>query len=363
MIHRFFCLVLGLGMAAAGQATVGIGDYERYEFNPSRGQTFEIPVRTQVAGTVEIHLYSPDGDRLRTLSTKAPVEAGLHRIGWDGRDTRGMTVPDEAYVPVVRFMPAEGGEAVEEYDPREFSGGEEIRIKPQVESSGQIHFQLERPARILARAGIRSGPMMASMANWQVRGPGRNIVPWNGHDRDGLVNLLENDRLALLVTGYELPRHSILTSGNRELSYGAWRDAHGWSSEMPDFSEVVLERDDRRVSRHFYLPRSTDIDPRITLDLRDELPVNEEGIPIVSGPVTLRVDMHEEDRWAMQQSLYEVSFFIDQTFVSEEEQGYVPLSWRWNPAGLAPGVHVVTVNVSGFNGQVGVKSLRVVIPE
>ncbi len=361
MSYRFIGLLLGLSMAATGHATVDIEEYDRYEFNPSRGQTFEIPVSTQATGTVEIHLYSPDGDRVRTLSTNTAVEAGLHRISWDGQDAQGTTVPDEAYVPVVRFMPAEG--TAEEYDPREFSGGEELRIEPQVESSGQIHFQLERPARILARAGIRSGPMMASMANWQVRGPGRNIIPWNGHDRDGLVNLLENDHLALLVTGYELPRHSILTSGNSELSYRAWRDAHGWSSEMPDFSDVVLERDGRRVSRHFYLPRSADIDPRITLDLSEELPVNEAGIPVVSGPVTLRVNMHEEDRWAMQQSLYEVAFFIDQTFVSEEEQGYVPLSWRWNPAGLAPGVHVVTVNVSGFNGQVGVKSLKVAIPE
>ena len=73
--------------------------------------------------------------------------------------------------------------------------------------------------------------------------------------------------------------------------------------------------------------------------------------------------MHDEDRWAMQQSLYEVAFFVDNQFLSEEEQGYVPLTWRWNPAGLKPGIHLVTVNVSGFNGQVGVKSLQIAIPE
>lgn len=72
--------------------------------------------------------------------------------------------------------------------------------------------------------------------------------------------------------------------------------------------------------------------------------------------------MNDEDRWAMQQSLYEVAFFVDNVFISEQEQGYVPLNWRWNPVDLKPGIHTVTVNVSGFNGQVGVKSLQIEIP-
>ena len=74
--------------------------------------------------------------------------------------------------------------------------------------------------------------------------------------------------------------------------------------------------------------------------------------------------MPAEDKWPLEQSLYEVSFFLDQQFVSEEETGYTPLTWRWDPAGLAPGLHVMTVNVSGYWGHVGVASvlLRVEAP-
>ena len=64
----------------------------------------------------------------------------------------------------------------------------------------------------------------------------------------------------------------------------------------------------------------------------------------------------------MQQSLYEVAFFLDYQFVSEEETGYTPLSWRW--AGNAePGLHTMTVNISGLWGQVGVGTVKFLVKE
>ena len=50
--------------------------------------------------------------------------------------------------------------------------------------------------------------------------------------------------------------------------------------------------------------------------------------PLVKLGQTLAVtaDIAREDRWLMNESLYEVAFFIDHQFVSEEEQGYVPLT-------------------------------------
>ncbi|MFA7062240.1 MAG: hypothetical protein WC156_15655, partial [Pedobacter sp.] len=49
-------------------------------------------------------------------------------------------------------------------------------------------------------------------------------------------------------------------------------------------------------------------------------------------------------------------------FVSEEEQGYMPLTWIYKPVGLSPGNHILTVNVSSLSGQMGVKSLSFNIP-
>ena len=78
----------------------------------------------------------------------------------------------------------------------------------------------------------------------------------------------------------------------------------------------------------------------------------------IDGPFTITVDLDSTDQWAMDQSQYEVAFFINGEFVAEEEQGYVPLKWRWNPVGLEPGKHTLTVNVSSFNGAVGVRTVE-----
>ncbi|MEW5250940.1 FlgD immunoglobulin-like domain containing protein [Microbulbifer sp. 2201CG32-9] len=353
-----FALLLGISMPL--YASVSIEQYGAQEFNPSLGQTFDIPVRIDEPGSIQVEIFTPDGDLVRSLPGGRQAEAGVYPVTWDGRDQAGTPVPDEAYIPVVRLVTGRDGEAAS-YDPRAISGGGEVILPVTTNARQQLIFQLDKPSRILARAGVKSGPMMKSILNWQVRGRGRNMALWNGSDQDGLVNLYDNDNLALLVTGFELPLHSIIAVGNENLEYLAWRAARQWPVGIPDLSEAQFERDGRRISRHYYLPRSVEIDPRITLEIIDQLPVGEDGIPIVSGPIALRVDMHKEDRWAMQQSLYEVAFFVDYEFLSEEEQGYMPLTWRWNPVGLKPGIHMVTVNVSGFNGQVGVKSLQIAI--
>jgi len=359
MAYRLTACIIGWAISALCHASVSIAPYVAQEFNPTSGQTFTLSVEITTPGNIKVAIYTSDGDLVRTLSGEKTDKAGIHKIIWDGKDQNNVIVPNEAYIPVIKLVTSK---AAYEYDPRNTSGGEEIRINPQIKTAGQIVFQLDQPSRILARAGVKSGPMMKSILNWQVRGKGRNVVFWNGYDHDNLVKLTSSDQLALLVTGFELPSHAILTLGNTTLNYHAWRKNNEWPSAMSDLSKVAFARDGRRLSRHYYLPRSVDIDPRISLEIVDQLPKNKDGIPIVSGPVSLKVGMHAEDRWAMQQSLYEVAFFINNTFISEEEQGYVPLTWRWNPVGLKPGIHLVTVNVSGFNGQVGVKSLQIEIP-
>jgi hypothetical protein len=45
--------------------------------------------------------------------------------------------------------------------------------------------------------------------------------------------------------------------------------------------------------------------------------------------------------------------------VSEEENGYVPIGWIWNTAGLKSGRHWLTVNLTGFTGRVGTQTLAV----
>jgi len=97
-------------------------------------------------------------------------------------------------------------------------------------------------------------------------------------------------------------------------------------------------------------------DPRVLLEIL------ERPAPGGRGRLKVRVDIPPEDRWWLEQGLYEVAFFIDGRFEAEEEHGYVPITWVREVSDLAPGRHVVTVNVAGFRGQVGVRSAAFEVP-
>lgn len=350
MVARFilFCLAAYPALASA----VTIADYATPAFNPSNGEQFEIPIIPEESGALVVVITTADGDKVKRLEKTVPVSAVGEQVvvKWNGRDTRNEVVPDEAYVPVVMI----NGETVS--SPADYSGGEVIEgMTPDFSGRGVISFSLDQPSRILIRAGIQGGPLMRTLANWEPRAPGKNIVRWDGYDKDGVVNLMEDPDLGILLTGFRLPDHSIITLGS-DKDYSQWRASHGWPDRMPDPESVVLQRDGKRLSRHFFLPRIVEREPELELMVNGGA-LDDQAVS-VDGPFTVTVDLSSTDQWAMDQSQYEVAFFINGEFVAEEEQGYVPLKWRWNPVGLEPGKHTLTVNVSSFNGAVGVRTFE-----
>ena len=311
------------------------------------------------AGQLRLELLTGDGDVVRTLALPN-ARAGQHEISWDGKDERGQAVPDEAYCARV-VLEAQGKRSTD--DPCARTGGEVIKgIQPALAPGDDIAYTLDRPARVLIRVGVKNGAMFRSLSVWRPRPAGRNLQRWSGFDDSGLVDL-RNDRLALLVTAFRLPDFTVITTGQDGLEYRSWRTAQGWP-ERPDgptsdATAQALERNGERVARQHYMARYKDREPRITVTLLDGA-----GKPLADGqslPDELRVsvDLHPEDRWLMQEQLYEVAFFVNGDFVSEEENGYVPIGWIWSTAAMKPGRHLLTVNLTGFTGRVGTKTISV----
>jgi hypothetical protein len=64
--------------------------------NPFTGTT-ELGFAIGAAGGAELAIYNVAGGMVRRLAA-GPLAAGAHRIGWDGRDSRGRAVPGGIYV-------------------------------------------------------------------------------------------------------------------------------------------------------------------------------------------------------------------------------------------------------------------------
>lgn len=358
-----FAIVLGWTVSCQSQARVEFGNYKASEFMPAQGQVFEIPFRLDRKTTVEVALYSSDGDLVRRLSSGKPLEPGVHSLAWDGKDDRGQVVPDEAYVPVLQTGT---GKKAERLDPRQSTGGEALEdLHAEITSGKDIAYTVPAPSRILIRVGVKGGPMLRSLANWVPKSPGKNIQRWDGKDADGILDIRDLKDLTVLVTGFKLPQHTIIATGNRILDYSGYRKARHWPDIRIPQEAQILERGGVRLSKQYYAPRYQDIDAKVRTELPASLPRNASGWPVIKADETVpvKVDIAPEHRWLMDESLYEVAFFIDQQFASEEEQGYLPLTWHWKANGLAPGKHLLTVNISGFGGRIGISNLLFEVPQ
>jgi hypothetical protein len=338
---------------ACGQ--VSIQSVSTTQLASSHTERATYTVRTTQPGQLSLHILSPDGDLVRTLGSPQTKPPGQYILSWDGTDLQGKPIPDEAYCAraILKTKTAQHTDA-----PCEKSGGEVLEgLNPSSAPSGDISYTLEKPARVMVRVGVKNGAMMRSLSVWRPRPAGRNLQRWSGFDEGGQIDLRTN-RLALLVTAFALPNFSVITTGQTALDYRTWRKAKGWS-EAPDtpITNNQLERSGKRIARQHHMARFKDSEPRIALTL-----TGTDGQPAgntITDQVRISVDLYPEDRWLMQEQLYEVGFFVDGDFVSEEENGYVPIGWIWNTSSLKPGKHLLTVNLTGFTGRVGTQTIAV----
>lgn len=188
---------------------------------------------------------------------------------------------------------------------------------------------------------------------------------WNGFDASGILDIRDTSGLTILVTAFQLPQYSVITLGNDAIDYADYRKKNNWVDPIKKTEEIVLASGDTRIERQHYVSPAKARDPETHLVFAEKNKKNEQGISILKKGeiVQVRVDIDPEDRWLVDENLYEVAFFVNHEFVSEEEQSYLPLSWRWTVGEFDPGQHVFTVNISAFNGKVGVASKLFVIEE
>jgi len=278
-------------------------------FSAKVGQTADINFKLSKSGTVEVEILEPDGNVIRSLSSEKVLDLGKHALTWDGRDLAGNLVPDEVYTVRINLKDKDG-KATDLIEPSIGTGGELLEVSNIELAETHVGFRLPESARVLVRIGVKDGPMLRNLMRWKPRTAGKNRLAWDGFDASGVIDLRRDPNTTVLVVAYKLPEHSIVTYGNESLSYISWFESLNLTPKTIAPEAQELTRGENRIAREYY------------------------------------------------RSLYhdEVGFYVDGVFVSEEEQGYLPMSWRLNSSEYSSGEHALTVNISGFDGRVGVAS-------
>lgn len=350
-------LLLLLNVTLFAGELISLPPYKSNEFSPALKQTFKLAYTLSEDANVTWQIYTPDNNLIRTIKA-SQSKKGEHTLLWDGKDEKGTVVPDEAYNIV---LTAKNSTHTQTIDPR-LTGGEILKnLQTKIDKTGNISYTLSSPARVLVRAGIENGPMLRMISNWVPKNRGKVRQRWNMRDGDNLIDL-SSVAFGISVSAFALPKYTIITTNNKNTDYYSYFKTNHLSCSTPTKEQQVLERDGKTISKHFYTCRIQDRDPRLIFSM-PKAPLNSKNIPLVKNGLStqVKVNMHPEDEALLEKVKYEVSFFVDYAFSSEEELGFMPISWNYVPNGLKKGEHTLTVNVSSFTGQVGVKSFKFMV--
>ncbi len=324
-------------------------------FNPSKGEKVEISFQLSAAARVCIRVFDFDWDLIDTLCNGREMGRGRHRVFWDGQDSQGRIVPDEAYFFVIKALNKDG-EAV--YDPSAFSGGmnheiKELKISPDKQ---QLEYFLPEKARVWIRAGLVDGPLLAIPVDGEPRVKGSHREYWNGKDQDGLVSLFDKLRYKVRAFYVTFPENTIITRGNKTISYRQYKlkVAHATEHISEKFARSVLISPLYRTG--IFFSKSVPFDISFS-----HVGSNKEGPLVIKKGTTIRLDFPREWRGVLSTSKVEVYLFLDGEYMSEEGWISMPYNASLDISNFKSGSHVLTINVVGPQGQIGIKSRKVEI--
>jgi len=328
-------------------------------FNPTDGETITISYRLSRPAKAIIKIFDPEMCLIKNLLPEDIETTELNKVAWDGRDFEERIVPDEAYFFTIEAMDHQGNIAF--YDPTTFSGGE--YFSPNVifdPISKKVTYELPKDAWVRIRAGISEGPLLKTIVNWAPRFAGKNEESWDGKDESGNIDVLSQKGYRLMAEAITLPENSILTYGNSDYNYYEYKTEI--APERPKKRERPLFKSEKiLMGSQLEGPREVFPRPKFRIQLPEDLEKTKDGLPILRGKTALKIVLDEEVKKIITEQRYEIIFFVDFKFISEEEGGYSPYTWLWDTRGVSNGKHIVTVNVATLTGEVESASLKVMV--
>ncbi len=316
----------------------------------------QVIFRLSEPAKVSLRIYDGRDLLIRRVDSANVLQAGDNRLPWDLRDHSDRSVPTGEY-RFTLFGETEGGELVE-HDLTDLTAGDDVRATEVAWDSDDkiIRYQLPEPARVNIRVGLQNnGPLLHTVIDWVARAAGPQQESWDGFDASGVLDLSDHPKLEIAVDAFGLSDNAILI--------GPPADKVRLIGDLPwgEVPREIKRQDKKRMHFHRQQPLEERGDYRIRLTLPTGLPQSVDGHPIVSGILPVRLDISNEDRERALARRFEPVFFVDGIFTFENEVGFLPMTWRWDTRGVNEGVHFLTANLRGYEGNFGVATIPVLV--
>ena len=180
------------------------------------------------------------------------------------------------------------------------------------------------------------------------------MVHWDGWDESRAVNIWKLPKSKVVVTNMELPENTMITYGNKKTDYIEYclSKAHSkagiWKQKRNESTPVTSPA-----------PLLTMFSPRLKISFPMTKRFTSERVPVLSKKALVRIEV--ENRILVSKTRYELIFFIDGNFHSEEPLGISPYNWVWDLSNIRKGEHLLTVNLVSFNDQIGITNKKIMV--
>jgi hypothetical protein len=320
-------------------------------FDPVRGESVSLRFTVSRPASVEVLWVDAANQIVKSHALKSSGPNPL-QVVWDGRDSRGRAVPSEAYRYVIRASAGDGGAATYDLADTVEAGLLPVQDILWVPEEQVIRYQIGKLSRVRLRVGFaEGGPLLATVVNWAVRSPGLQREPWNGFDTSGFLDLAKDARREITAVAYELPPNTVLVgkAGSAVVTAGdsaftALQPTQVRSKRMYDFAAM---------------PAQTLTDYAAVVRIDGKVLDSTSPLVTVRGIVPVEVDVPPKDRTLLVSRRMEPVLFVDGEFVFENEVGFIPMTWMWDTSRYAPGEHLVSVNLRGYEGNFGIATVKV----
>ncbi|MEX2500552.1 MAG: hypothetical protein WD397_16935 [Wenzhouxiangellaceae bacterium] len=327
---------------------------DRLTFDPGQGEIMAITYELSDPAAVELLIYDAR-NYLVDRRTDQELVAGERTITWGGKDFSDTIVPSEAYHYVLKAT-ASSGES-QTYDLTDLTGGQRLNVTD-VEwdsSSGGIRYRLSETARVAIRIGLKdNGPLLRTLVEWVPRMSGSNEEDWDGWDQSNVLELGDHPNLSIFVDAYALSDNTIMVGAPPRQSRFIQTNAGQEESRQRQPTEK------KAMYNHSDQPIESRGGVDVSLSLESSY-AREDGVTAVSGTVPIQFNISSGDLRRAMDRRFETVFFVDGIFAHENEVGYVPATWHWDTTDVNPGIHYVTVNFRGYEGNFGVATLKVFV--
>jgi len=328
-----------------------------------QGDEIEFGFRVDQPAQVTLNVYDARGYLVWSKRNKKNLAAGEHKIIWNGKAKRNKLLIPEAYYYTISASNKAGQTSV--YDLTDITGGERIYAQNTRFNTEEqkVTYVLPSNARFFLRYGIDQGPMLGTLINNAVQPFGRHSITWNGKDQSQLFELNKLGKIKFGISGYTLPRNALIYRGekisednsNALINHGPTQ----WSELPADESTQRASKPDRtrNVHIHRFQNRESSKDFDISLISKSDNKTPR-GFVIADQSTRFRVDIAAQDKPLIEAQRFEVSFFINNKLIHENEVSYVPYTWHLPDLDLPKGEHMLTALVIGFGNHFGVTSTK-----